>query len=66
MKIRYYLLAMGAMFMMASCSEDKLDEKSIFPDETITTPTPLDNWLEVNYQQPYNIQLKYCIHSYKP
>ena len=60
MKIRYYLLAMGAMFLMASCDkEDKLDEKSIFPDETVSNPTPLDKWLEVNYQQPYNIQLKY-------
>lgn len=59
MKIRYYLLALGAMFLMASCSEDKLDEKSIFPDETINNPTPLDKWLEENYQQPYNIQLKY-------
>ena len=29
MKIRYYLLAAGAMFLMASCSEDSLDEKSI-------------------------------------
>ena len=59
MKIRYYLLAAGAMFLMASCSEDSLDEKSIFPDETTANPTELDKWLEVNYQQPYNIQLKY-------
>ena len=59
MKIRYYLLAAGAMFLMASCSEDSLDEKSIFPDETINNPTELDKWLEVNYQQPYNILLKY-------
>lgn len=59
MKIRYYLFALGATLMMASCSEDKLDEKSIFPDATTTNPTPLDKWLEVNYQQPYNILLKY-------
>lgn len=50
---------MGAMLTMASCSEDSLDEKSIFPDPTTSNSTAFDKWLEVNYQQPYNIQLKY-------
>jgi len=47
------------MLTMASCSEDSLDEKSIFPDPTTSNSTAFDKWLEVNYQQPYNIQLKY-------
>ena len=59
MKIRYYLFAMGAMLMMASCSEDKLDEKSVFPDVTTTNDNAFDKWLQTNYQEPYNIQLKY-------
>lgn len=47
------------MFMMASCSEDKLDEKSVFPDVTTANDTPFDKWLQTNYQEPYNILLKY-------
>ena len=41
MKIRYYLFALAAAFMV-SCSEEKLDEKSIFTDLEIGLPCEKD------------------------
>jgi substrate import-associated zinc metallohydrolase lipoprotein len=59
MKIRYYLIALTAL-LVASCSnDDKLNEKSIFTDGTENSVTELDKWLQANYQEPYNILLKY-------
>ena len=59
MKIRYYLIALTAL-LVASCSnDDKLNEKSIFTDGTEASVTELDKWLQANYQEPYNILLKY-------
>jgi len=58
MKIRYYLFALAAAFMV-SCSEEKLDEKSIFTDSAEANVNDFDKWLQENFQEPYNIQLKY-------
>ena len=58
MKIRYYLFALAAAFMV-SCSEEKLDEKIIFTDSAEANVSEFDKWLQVNYQEPYNILLKY-------
>ena len=58
MKIRYYLLALTTLFMVA-CEKDSLDSKSIFPEVTETNVTEFDKWLQTNFQEPYNILLKY-------
>ena len=59
MKIKYYFLALAALFVVSCNDEDKLSENSIFPDETETNVTELDTWLQANYQEPYNILVKY-------
>ena len=58
MKIRYYLLALTTLFMVA-CEKDSLDSKSIFPDVQETNVNEFDKWLQTNFQEPYNILLKY-------
>lgn len=58
MKLRYLLIALTAS-MLAACSEDDLDSKSIFADETKTVRNEFDTWIEDNYVKPYNIDLKY-------
>ena len=58
MKIRYYLLALTTLFMV-SCEKDSLDSKSIFPDVQETNVNEFDKWLQTNFQEPYNILLKY-------
>lgn len=50
----YILLFVGAGMTLSSCSEDKLSEESVIKPE-VTSLTPFDKWLQVNYVQPYNI-----------
>ncbi len=58
MKIKYLAFALMAMFA-TSCSEDKLSSESIFVDEGTQNTNAFDKWLQTNYQEPYNILLKY-------
>lgn len=57
--IIFSLLLMGtALLVTTSCSEDDLSDQSVIKTST-QQRTDLDNWLEVNYLRPYNIQVKY-------
>ena len=58
MKIKYLFFA-AAAFLFGACSEDELDSKSIFSDESVVEANDFDKWLEKNYVEPYNIQFKY-------
>ena len=58
MKIRYYLLALTTLFLVA-CEKDSLNSKSIFPDVQETNVNEFDKWLQTNFQEPYNILVKY-------
>ncbi len=58
MKLKYLLFAAVAM-LTVSCSEDDLDSKSIFSNETATEQNDFDRWLQKNYVDNYNIQFKY-------
>ena len=41
-----------------ACSDDDFSSQSIITTDMVEQ-TPLDKWLEVNYLQPYNIEMKY-------
>lgn len=58
MKIRYYLLALTTLFLVA-CEKDSPNSTSIFPDVTETNVNEFDKWLQTNFQEPYNILVKY-------
>lgn len=47
-----------AVSLFASCSEEKLDSKSIFETEA-TTQNEFDKWLKTNYVDTYNIRFNY-------
>ena len=51
----------GAAFVFAACDGDDsgdISSQSIITSDVVEQ-TPLDKWLEVNYLQPYNIEIKY-------
>lgn len=48
----------GAVLSFSACSDDDISSQSIITADKIDR-TPLDNWLEVNFLQPYNIDIKY-------
>ena len=52
-----FLLFITLSFMI-SCSEDALDEKSIFDTDTPAL-NDFDKWIRTNFTDPYNIQIKY-------
>lgn len=54
-KIFIYIMA---AFVLASCSKDNLDPKSIFDTEA-PERNAFDTWLLLNYVEPYNIQFNY-------
>ena len=55
-KLIYSFFIMTAV--LASCSKEKLDQKSIF-DTDSPERGALDTWLLLNYVEPYNIQFNY-------
>lgn len=57
----YILIMMAALAMMAtvSCSDDEPDESISVIKDTQTPQNALDRWLEKNYVEPYNIELRY-------
>ena len=56
--IKYIALALFFTCSMSSCSEDELDEQSIFSAEA-PQRNEFDKWLLNNYVYPYNIDFKY-------
>lgn len=58
MKLKYLFIAFAALAFTA-CSEDSLDSESIFPEKPVVEQNDFDRWLEKNYAEPYNIQVKY-------
>lgn len=55
-KLIYSFFIMTAV--LASCSKEKLDQKSIF-DTVSPERGAFDTWLLLNYVEPYNIQFNY-------
>lgn len=57
----YILIMMAALAMVAtvSCSDDEPDESISVIKDTQTPQNALDRWLEKNYVEPYNIELRY-------
>lgn len=55
---KYMVLASAFLCGASSCSEDKLDNDSIFNTEAIKRKN-FDTWLLNNYINPYNIDFKY-------
>ena len=53
------LLLMATAFGFNSCSEDGLNNQSVFEDVSNKETNEFDIWLENNYRQPYNIDFKY-------
>ena len=59
MKNKIIALALFSSVAFSSCNEDKIDkENSIFNDLEATT-NAFDRWLNNNYRNPYNIEVKY-------
>ena len=53
-------IALFAIAMLASCKkEGTLNANLDIIDKNITAKTSLDNWLDDNYLNPYNIEVKY-------
>ena len=53
------LLLMATAFGFNSCSEDGLNNQSVFEDVSNKETNEFDIWFENNYRQPYNIDFKY-------
>jgi substrate import-associated zinc metallohydrolase lipoprotein len=50
--------------MLASCTKEDLDGTSVVKDSPIAK-TSFDNWLDAQFLQPYNIELKYRLNDYE-
>jgi len=62
-KLTFAVIAASMLF--AACDllpwdrEERLDPESIFSDNTTVVENEFDKWLQKNYVEPYNIQVKY-------
>ncbi len=56
--IKLFLLVVSVA-LLASCSEDKLDSKSIFDTNNTEEQNEFDKWLKTNYVDTYNIRFNY-------
>jgi len=59
--IFYSLLLACVAMSFSACSEDELSSESVITSDSgnNSTKTDFDEWLTVNYLQPYNIEIKY-------
>lgn len=57
-KIYFAAALVGVAFSLTACDDNCLDPQSVITADLVEK-TPLDYWLEVNYLQPYNIEIKY-------
>ena len=56
--IIYSIALLAGAYFMTSCSEDELDKESIITIDKVDK-TPFDDWLEANFVNTYNIEVKY-------
>ena len=56
--IIYSIALLAGAFFMTSCSEDELDKESIITLDKVDK-NPFDEWLEANFVNTYNIEVKY-------
>ena len=63
-KIFYILLTCTLSLAFVACSDDEPKEPSIFSNET-KEYTEFDQWLRVNYNDPYNIRIIYRYQDYE-
>lgn len=56
--IIFTTVLLAAAMTLASCSDDELNEESIITIDKVDK-TPFDEWLEANYINTYNIEVKY-------
>lgn len=62
-KLGFAIIAASMMF--AACDlmpwdrEESLDPESVFDDNLVPVENEFDRWLQKNYVEPYNIQVKY-------
>lgn len=56
--IIFTTVLLAAVMTLASCSDDELNEESIITIDKVDK-TPFDEWLEANYINTYNIEVKY-------
>ena len=61
MKTKYFICAMMAVgaWMLTACSDDEVDKSISVIVDSQTPQNDLDRWLEKNYVQRYNIELRY-------
>ena len=61
--IRYYLaaglLCCGLAAVLTACSEDDVDNSYSVITDSQTPPNDLDRWLQKNFVEPYNIEMRY-------
>jgi substrate import-associated zinc metallohydrolase lipoprotein len=58
-KIKIFLVTFFVAATCWSCSEEKLNEQSVFVDPDPALQSDFDRWLLTNYAYPYNISFKY-------
>lgn len=56
--IIFTTVLLAAAMTLTSCSDDELNEESIITIDKVDK-TPFDEWLEANYINTYNIEVKY-------
>ena len=55
------IIILGLMAtLLAGCSDDDLNSKSIFDEAEVTDSTELDRWTKANFTDTYNIKFFYC------
>ncbi len=58
-KLIFLFVAAALGLSLTSCSDDNLDDKSIFEEDKHQTRNKFDEWLLANYVYPYGIDVKY-------
>lgn len=57
--ILYLTIVLILSFGFASCEKDEPSSRSIFDDMPEAILTDIDNWIQENYSDPYNIEVVY-------
>lgn len=61
---KYITIILFAICGLSACSEDDLDDRSIF-EGTAIQRAEFDNWLLNNYVYPYNVDFKYRLEDHE-
>lgn len=59
MKYIKIFILMLSVTLLAACSDDSLDSKSVFDSDNETAQNAFDKWLQTNYVDTYNIRFNY-------